>query len=167
MVNYKFNCVLTPVLLSLCLSGNAQSAAAQKKIDQDVQLKSLIESRQYRFVALSATSMKGKTVQLSTGYGLILNKDSLDVDLPYYGRAYSTDYPPSSNMGIQLKSVHFSYVADTLKKGGWDITIKPKDSKVVSIYLSVSSGGYCTVRISSSDRNPISYYGTVTGNNSR
>jgi hypothetical protein len=108
--------------------------------------------------------MKGRTVQLSDGYGLKLNKDSLQVDLPYYGRAYTTDYPPSSNQGIQFNSVQFSYVADTVKKGGWDITIKPKNAKVNTIYLSVSTSGYCTVRIGSSNRDPISYYGTIREN---
>jgi hypothetical protein len=163
----KFARLLIPLLTIISLSAGAQSQADQKKQAQYAALKSLIESRQYGFFAQSATSMKGRTIQLSNGYGLKLNKDSLQVDLPYYGRAYSTDYPPSSNQGIQFNSVQFSYVADTVKKGGWDITIKPKNTKVNAMYLSVSTSGYCTVRVTSSNRDPITYYGTTRENTSR
>jgi type II secretory pathway pseudopilin PulG len=161
MPSNKLARLLIPLLTIVSFSGRAQSQADQKKQAQYAALKSLIESRQYSFDAQSATTMKGRTIQLSNGYGLKLNKDSLQVDLPYYGRAYSTDYPPSSNQGIQFNSVQSSYFADTVKKGGWDITIKPKNTKVNTIYLSVSTSGYCTVRVSSSNRNPISYYGTI------
>ena len=146
-------------LLALgCLHSKAQSAT-----DQHTQsLKSLIDAKKYGFKAMSATSKKGRTVQLTTGYGLNLNQDSLQVDLPYYGRAYTSSYPANSDMGIRFASQDFSYLADTTKKSGWDITIKPKGASVSAIYLSISSSGYCTVRISSNDRDPISYYGTIT-----
>ena len=146
-----------PLLTIICLHSKAQSGTDQQK-----HLKILIDSKKYGFNAQSATAKKGRTVQLTSGYGLKLNNDSLHVDLPYYGRAYTTSYPASrDDTGIQFNSHDFSYLADTTKKGGWEITIKPKGAKVSVIYLSISSTGYCTVRISSSDRDPISYYGTI------
>jgi hypothetical protein len=157
----KYSRLLTPFLLLICFYGMAQTPAEQKKQEQYAKLKSLIESRQYVFMAQSATSMKGRTVQLSTGYGLKLNKDSLHVDLPYYGRAYSTSYPANNDMGVKVNSHDFSYTADTTKKGGWNVNIKPKKIDVSYINLSISSGGYCTVRINSSNRDPITYYGTI------
>jgi hypothetical protein len=160
--------LLTIILSILWLFGMTQSPADQKKQEEYANLNSLVRSGQYRFEAMSATTMKGRTIQLSGGYGLRINRDSLQADLPYYGRAYSTDYPPSSdNGGIRLNTTQFTYAADTIKKGGWDITIKPKNSKISSIYLTIGTSGYCTVRINSSNRDPISYYGTVTGNTSR
>jgi Domain of unknown function (DUF4251) len=150
--------VLTLLLAMGCLPGNAQSTADQKSQS----LQTLINSKKYGFIAQSATAKKGRTVQLTPGYGLILNSDSLHVDLPYYGRAYTTSYPSSrDDAGIKFNSHDFSYLSDTTKKGGWEITIKPKGAKVSTIYLSISSSGYCSVRISSSDRDPISYYGTI------
>lgn len=169
MLSCNLKRMLMPVLTLICLSGKAQSDADQKKQDQYAELKSLIDSKQYSFIAQSATTMKGKTIQLnSSGYFLKLNQDSLFVDLPYYGRAYSTDYPGNSDMGIHFISVKFTYTADTAKKGGWDITIKPKnDNKVNAIFMSVSTSGYSTVRINSNNRDPISFYGTIAGNSSR
>jgi Domain of unknown function (DUF4251) len=162
MAYTKFGCILIPLLTILCLNSEAQSNSDQKKQDQFTRLKSMIDSKTFRFHAQSATSMKGRTKQLSSEYYLKINQDSLYVDLPYYGRAYSSGYP-GTDLGFQFISKDFSYAADTTKKGGWDITIMPKnEAKVNSIYLSISSSGYCSVRISSSNRDPISYYGTIT-----
>jgi hypothetical protein len=159
---YKYSQPLLPILMLICLQSFSQSAAEQKKQDQYNQLKSQIESRKFRFHALSATSMKGVTRQLTSDYFLKLNKDSLSVDLPYFGRSFTTNYPPT-DLSIEFKSTQFSYKSDTLKKGGWDITIVPKnESNASKISLSITTSGYCTVRVSNNSREPISYYGTIT-----
>jgi hypothetical protein len=147
----------------------ALHSKAQTGKDQDKPaVRSLIESRKYIFNAQSATSQRGKTVQLTSEYFLKLNKDSLNVDLPYYGRAYSTAYPGNNDIAMRFESHDFSYETDSAKKGGWEITIKPKkEPKASAIYLSVSDGGYCTVRIISNNRDQISYYGTITAFHSK
>jgi hypothetical protein len=154
--------LLLPLLAITCLYSSAQVTADQKKQDNSAKLKSLIDTRQYRINAQSATTMKGRTIQLSYGYSLKINQDSLHVDLPYYGRAYNANYGSSDN-GIKFKSTDFTYSADTTKKGGWEVTIKPnKETKVNNIYLSITPSGYCTIRLNSNDREPISYYGTIS-----
>jgi hypothetical protein len=158
----KYCRLLLPLLLLVCLQSFAQSSAEQKKQDQFKQLKSLVETRKFRFHALSATSLKGRTRQLTSEYFLKLNQDSLSVALPYFGRSFTTSYPPT-DLSVEFKSTEFSYVSDTLKKGGWDITIVPKNqSNASKINLSITTSGYCTVRVSSNSRDPISYYGTIT-----
>lgn len=160
----NFNRVIVLLLSLICLEGKAQTGKDQNKPE----IKSLIESRKYSFNAQSATSQRGKTVQLTSEYFMKLNNDSLQVDLPYYGRAYSTSYPPSNDMAMRFDSHDFSYVSDTVKKGGWEITIKPnKEPKATTIFLSVSKSGYCTVRIISNNRDQISYYGMITTNDRR
>ncbi|HET6991116.1 MAG TPA: DUF4251 domain-containing protein [Bacteroidia bacterium] len=144
------------------LQGFSQSDTEQKKQDQYNHLRNQIESRKFRFHALSATSMKGMTRQLTSDYFLKLDNDNLSVDLPYYGRSFTTNYPPT-DLSTEFKTTQFSYQSDTLKKGGWDITIVPKnESNASKINLSITASGYCTVRISSNAREPISYYGTIT-----
>jgi len=158
----KFFHVFIPLLTTLCLCGIAQSGSDQKGQDKYLQLKAMIESKHYYFHANSATSMKGRTIQLTSEYFLKMNNDSLLVDLPYYGRAYSSDYP-GTDIAYQFTSTQFSYVIDTTKNGGWEIAIVPKnESKASKIYLSISSAGYCTLRINSNSRQAISYYGTIT-----
>jgi hypothetical protein len=167
MLPVKYSRLLLPLIMLICLQSFSQSVAEQKKQDQYNQLRSQIDSRKFRFHALSATSMKGMTRQLTGDYFLRLNKDSLSVDLPYYGRSFTTNYPPT-DLSTEFKTIQFSYQSDTLKKGGWDITIVPKNqSNASKINLSVTASGYCTVRVSSNSREPISYYGTISDYDSR
>jgi hypothetical protein len=159
--------LLLPFIFLACLQGFSQSDAEQKKQDQFNQLKTRIDTRKFRFHALSATSMKGMTRQLTSDYFLNLNNDSLSVDLPYYGRSFTTNYPPT-DLTTEFKTTQFSYQTDTLKKGGWDITIVPKNqSNASKISLSITTSGYCTVRVSSNSREPISYYGMITDYDSK
>lgn len=153
---------MLPLFILICLQGFSQSEGEQKKQGQFNQLKSQMDARKFRFHALSATSMKGMTRQLTSDYFLTLNKDSLSVELPYYGRSFTTNYPPT-DLTTEFKTTQFSYNSDTLKKGGWDITIVPKNQANASkISLSITTSGYCTVRVNSNSREPISYYGTIT-----
>jgi hypothetical protein len=148
-------------LTIICLNSQGQSQADQKKQNTHAQLKSWIDSKKYKFHALSATSMKGMTKQLTSEYFLKLNKDTLVADLPYYGRSFTTNYPPT-DLSVQFTTNQFSYTADSAKKGSWEITIKPKNENSASkIYMTVTSDGYCTMQVSSNSRQPISYYGTI------
>ncbi len=163
----KYSKLLLPLLMLICLQGFSQSDAEQKKQDEFNQLKRQMDAGKFRFHAQSATSMKGMTRQLTSEYFLKLNKDSLSVDLPYYGRSFTTNYPPT-DLTTEFKTTQFSYKSDTLKKGGWEITIVPKNQANASkINLSITTSGYCTVRVSSNSREPISYYGTITDYDSR
>ncbi len=167
MSPFKYSRLLVPVIMFICLQGFSQSDAEQKKQDQFNQLKSQVDAKKFRFHALSATSMKGMTRQLTGDYFLKLNKDSLSVELPYYGRSFTANYPPT-DVTTEFKTTQFSYTSDTLKKGGWEITIVPKNqSNASKISLSITTSGYCTVRVSSNTREPISYYGTITDYDSR
>jgi hypothetical protein len=52
----------------ICLQGFSQSGADQKKQDEFNQLKSQMDGKKFRFHAVSATSMKGMTRQLTSDY---------------------------------------------------------------------------------------------------
>ncbi len=160
MSTLKFTRLLIPLILIIQIQGMGQSNADQKKIDEYNQLKNRIESKQFYFHAQSATTQKGKTIQLTSEYFLKLNNDSLQAELPYYGRAYSAPYS-SSDQALGFKTTEFKYTADSSKKGGWNILIEPKNVSVSKINLSVTSSGYCTMHVISNSRSPISFYGTI------
>ena len=64
--------------------------------------------------------------------------------------------------GIQFNSHDFTYSSDTTKKDRLGYYHQAQRCKGFStIYLSISSNGYCRVRINSNDRAPISYYGIL------
>ncbi len=98
MISYKYVRILIPLLTIVCIYCAGQPGPDQNKQDPTAQLKGWIDSKKFRFHALSATSMKGRTTQLTSEYFLKLNNDSLQVELPYYGRSYSTNYPPTDTV---------------------------------------------------------------------
>ena len=159
--------LLLPFLILLCLHSSAQSNSDQKKQASYQKLKHGIDSKQFHFLATSATGSKGRTTQLTGGYFLFLGGDSLTVALPFFGTAYQTSHygASSEDAGINFHTNKFSYKADTTKKGGWDILIQPAGQSSASrIYLSISSSGSCRTSVSSSGRSNMTYHGTVLSN---
>jgi hypothetical protein len=81
--------------------------------------------------------------------------------LPFYGRAYSAPINSSDN-GIKFTSTDFAYSVKRGKKNSWEITIKPGDTpSVQQVYLSISSTGYASLRITNTNRDAMSYYGYI------
>ena len=161
MYSSRYYRLLLPLLTIICLQSIAQSGNA------NAQLKTILDSKKFRFHATSATSQRGKTVQLTSEYFLQLDGDSLSVDLPYYGRSYSSDYG-STDLSIQFNTNQFTYATDSAKKGGWNVSIIPKDQPRASkIYLSITASGYCTAQVTSNSRTPVSFYGNIIAYNTR
>jgi ABC-type Na+ efflux pump permease subunit len=104
----------------------------------------------------------GSAIQLDgSRYQLKIEKESIDSDLPYYGRAYNASRNPD-DAGIKFKSKDFSYVAEKKKKGNYVITIKPKDAREIqSMTLNVTLNGYATLSVNSTNRQPITFYGYI------
>ena len=105
--------------------------------------------------------MSGRTRQLTPDYDLRVSKTEITSYLPYFGRAYTPPIDPSRG-GIQFTSKDFDYTATPRKKGGWDVTIKPKDYQdVQQMSLNISASGYATLQVTSSSRQPISFNGYI------
>jgi hypothetical protein len=68
---------------------------------------------------------------------------------------------PTKN-ALDFTSTKFEYKVTTLKKGGWEITIVPKDNRdLQKMFMTVSVDGYATLRVTSTNRDPISFDGTI------
>ena len=152
------------LLLGACMSTSifAQDTKADKKAEKTAKIKSLIDSRNYVFVAQNAYPMSGRMRNLTSDYNVAVSADSVVSYLPFFGRAYTADYG-ASRSPLDFKTKSFDYTADPGKKDGWSITIKPKDHKSVqSMNLTVSSEGYASLQVTSNDRSAISFNGYIT-----
>lgn len=139
----------------------------------------LVDAKTYVFNATSAIPMAnqevnavlskmpggqgGGIVQLSgSQYQLIVAKDSVEAYLPYYGRAYTATMNPDDS-GIKFKSKNYTYKADKKKKGGWQVVIKPKDTKdVQSLTLTIGETGYASLNVNSNSRQSITFNGYIS-----
>jgi len=159
--------LLLPLLTIICSHSLAQSNSDQPKQSSYQKLKHGIDSKQFHFLATSATGSKGRTVQINGGYFIFLGGDSLTVALPFFGTdSQSSHYGASKDdAGINFHTNQFTYKSDTTKKGGWEITIQPSGQSSASrIYLSVSSTGACRASVNSSTRSNMTFHGNVLSN---
>jgi Domain of unknown function (DUF4251) len=141
----------------------AQETKAQKKADKIAQIKSLMDAQNYVFVAQNAFPMGGRMRSITPDYNLTVSTDSIVSYLPFFGRAYtSTDYG-STKSPLDFKTLSFDYSATPGKKDGWSVTIKPKDKRSIqSMNLTVSSEGYASLQVTSTDRSAMSFNGYIT-----
>ena len=151
-------------VLALCIlpaNTKAQDTKKDKEAAKTAIIKNLVDSQNYVFIAQSAMPMSGNVRQLTPDYDLKVSKSAVVCYLPYFGRAYSAPIDPTKG-GIQFSSKDFEYTSTPRKKGGWDILIKPKDYRdVQQMSLSVSSGGYATLQVLSTNRQSISFSGYI------
>lgn len=141
----------------LFLLGLAFTSQAQETKD----IKNVIDSKNYVFTAQSATPIGGRYRQLTSDYDLRIVGDSVVAFLPYFGRAFSAPMDPSRG-GIQFTSTDFGYEQTDRRKGGWIISIKPKDVQDVrELTLSVTESGRATLQVLSNSRQSISFNGYV------
>jgi hypothetical protein len=141
----------------------AQDTPTGKKAEKTAKIKSLIDSRNYVFVAQNAYPMSGRMRNLTSDYNVAVSVDSVVSYLPYFGRAYTSADYGTNRSPLDFKTKSFDYTANPGKKDGWSITIKPKDHKSVqSMNLTVSSEGYASLQVTSNDRSAISFNGYIT-----
>ncbi|MFI5136803.1 MAG: DUF4251 domain-containing protein [Sphingobacteriales bacterium] len=146
---------------------NAQNTKKEKHAAHAAAIKKMVDSVNFVFEANTAIPQTGGTRQLTSEYDLKVVKDTIIAFLPYFGRAYLAPNPGETEGGIKFTSTNFIYQAKQKKNGSWDIFIKPKDNNisdwrdVQQLRLSISTDGYATLQVTSSNRDPISFYGTI------
>lgn len=154
------------ILLILCTGSqtvNAQTSKEDKKAAKLAEIKSSVEAKRYTFVADYVIPQRGGSHQLTTEYDLRVTPDSVISYLPYFGRAYSDVGYGSSEGGIKFTSTKFEYSAKDKKKGGWEITITPKDAKNINrLVLTISTDGYASLSVNSINRDYISFNGHLS-----
>jgi hypothetical protein len=161
MKKASFFLLLAVGLLAAVLQPKISLAQSKKDSAKIAQTKALIESQHYRFKAQSATPMSGKLRQLTSEYDVVVNKDVVVSQLPYFGRAYSAPIGSTDN-GIQFTSKDFEYMVTPKKKGGWDIVIKFKDTQdAKQMQFSIFDNGSASLQVLSNNRQPISFNGYV------
>lgn len=148
------------LLSLLIMMASCSAVMAQDK--QATQMKEILDSKNFVFLAQSVTPSRGGFRQLTSRYELKVSGDSLICDLPYFGRAYTAPIDPSSG-GFNFTSISYDYTITARKKKGWDVSIKPKDYRdVQQLFLNVFSNGTATLQVTSNSRQPILFNGVVT-----
>jgi ABC-type oligopeptide transport system substrate-binding subunit len=172
VIKYKTMKSLTKIFCTLMLMTSCfYVAGAQTKTEKKAAkvdgISKLINNKNYVFKANMANPSGGiQSRVLTSDYDLTVSKDTIVAYLPYFGRAYLTDYNSATDGGIKFTSTDFSYKLIQNKKGSYEILITPKSSlsdprAVQSMRLYVSPDGYASLQVTSLNRDPISFDGVV------
>ena len=142
----------------------------------------IIEAQNYVFVATTAFPLNsvdvnavlnkmagsmggGGSIPLTgSNYDVKVTKDSLAAYLPYYGRAYTARIGGINDGGIKINAKEFKYKTQKRKKGGWIITMNPKNltndyNSNYNLTLTVTPNGYGTLSVTSNNQQSISFNG--------
>ena len=152
-------CVIACVLFASCLTQKEKAANRES-------IKQALEDNNFTFVAQQVSPLRGNIVsprllQLDGSYNLKVSKDTIDCYLPYFGVAQRVDYG-TRDTGLQFVTTDFSYDKKLGKKGGYEITIIPRNSdKTRQLFLTISESGSATLNVLSYNRDAISFNGVI------
>ncbi len=167
---FKYLFIFPVIFLAIPNNGRAQNSKKEKEAAAlaDV-VKQVIKTTDYFFQPGYANS-SGGSFTVATNYYLKVTKDTISVYLPYYGMA-QTSRAYAGDGSIDFVWTDFSYVATESKNGKWHIVIKPGEKKLgamkdaQTLTLLVSPDGSASLQVISTNRNPISFDGSVGNRN--
>lgn len=146
--------------LSVFLISSFFAGQVMAQETNEAALKTILSGKNFVFKAQSAWPLQGRVIQLTPGFDMKVLTDSINTYLPYFGRAYTAEYAQGG--GINFTSSKFEYKLKEKSKGGWELLIKPSDTKdVTQLNYSVSTNGFATLQVISNNRQAISFYGVI------
>jgi hypothetical protein len=155
------------LVLTMVVSCLVEASAQTPKQAANAQaVKNMVNNMNFVFQASYANPQRGGARSLDYGYDLVVSKDTIAAYLPYFGRAYVAPADPTEG-GIKFKTTNFDCKSKTNKKGGWEILIIPKERNttdmrdVQSLRLSITSTGYASLYVTSTNRDAISFDGYI------
>jgi hypothetical protein len=159
--------IISTIILIFVLSlgfaqENPRKAQREKnRIEKQHQIDSLINSREFVFVAIRALPEGGGSVDLTTNPNFIkFQPEKIESDLPFFGRAYSIDY---GGGGIKFTGKPAEFKIEAGKKGkGYEINTTVSVTRdTYKLNLFVNTDGSATLIINSNQRSSISYNGNI------
>ena len=168
-----FKILFALLVIILVNSCNSQTNIPSEKIS------SLLQSTEFTFMAEHANptgyevvnvmnslpnSSASNILNLDYGYTLVLKKEKISVDLPYFGRMYTPNYDSTKN-SFNFTSEDFAIKETLGKKGSSVFTMMMKDQQNINrLVLEVYKNGKAYLSISANDRQSISYDGYIMEN---
>lgn len=158
--------VLLLFLSAMALFAQARKQKKEKRVEKRAMLAEkvagLVETQNYTFIARSVNPIGWSTVMLNSEYDLKVIGDSVIAYLPFFGRAYRVDYS-SNEGGIKFNTIMKNY---TVKKRLTRFIVNfeaQTEGEFYGVSLLVTRLGYCSLTITSNNRQVINYSGIIDG----
>ena len=157
--------LIFPVLTLAILASDFAPAMAQKRSNKEEEFQkmtALIESGQYEFRVQSISPTGARTIHTTTRYTMTASEGVFKAHLPYFGRSYQANYGGDGGIEFDGEPENLESIRNEKKRS---ITVSFKisgNNDTYSVTLMAGSSQYGTLNISSNNRQPISYYGTIS-----
>lgn len=150
------------IFLSLFLMRCSSSKKAVALNEGDV--KNIIDSSRFTFVAERMNPMRGPSRILSSYYDVEVKKDTLSSFLPFFGRSYQAPLDPSKSP-LAFHSYNFTYKTEQKNKDQCQVIINPMDrQEIQELLFTIFNNGSATLNVVSTNRDAISFYGHIERN---
>jgi hypothetical protein len=139
---------------------NRRESRSERKKNKKEEIKNLLEDKTFVFKPTHATPMGGGSIHLNHSYDAEVKGDTLISYLPFFGVAYHAEY------GARQSALDFTQPVEDLDlkttKKGYQVSVDVKNKMDHLTYtFFVSEQGYATLNVNSTNRQSISFYGTV------
>jgi hypothetical protein len=134
----------------------------EQKIEKQNQIEAMINAREFVFTGRTALPTGYKSMDLTTTTNYVkFHPDTIDSYMPFYGRAYSgVGYGGDNGLKFEGKPTEYT-VTKGKKRYQIDAVIKG-ERDTYRISLSVEFEGSASLSITSNNRSPISYTGSIS-----
>lgn len=151
--------LISVLLLTAC--GTVQTAA--EKEAKALEIRNAVEAFDFKFNATYAYPTGYRSIYLSPYYDVVVSPDTVDVYLPFYGRAYRAPMNPDEG-GYRFTSTDFEYkILPGKKAGNHLVEIKINDQRRdLQFYIDVWENGSARLEVLDVDRQSISFAGEVS-----
>ena len=158
-LSYIFIASIALPFTSGCSSTKRTEAVVAASNEQTTEA---INNDRWIFVVNQIMPQTGRSRTATSRYDVRSSKDTLSVQLPYFGRAYSGADVMTNNSPLNFTSTDFDRVKEEGGNGKWNITIKPKDNREVqSLNFTLYNNGSAQLNVQLANRSPISFSGSV------
>ncbi|KMQ71998.1 DUF4251 domain-containing protein [Chryseobacterium koreense] len=173
----KIMVLIFPMFLFSCASNSSASSAMSAE-----KLAAILQSQEFTFMAKRANPVGGdvnnilnsfpnssasRILDLDYGYTVVIKKNELNVNLPYFGRLYNPSYDSTKN-GYRFVSKDYKIMETPGRKGSTLYQISTNDQQFLKkMILEVFKNGKAYLSIDSNDRQPISYDGYILENSKK
>lgn len=134
----------------------------EQKLEKQKEIAALVDSKEFKFIGITAYPQGTRSIDLTTNSNFLkFEKDSIDSEMPFFGRAYSGVAYMGGNGGMHFKGKieNYSLIKDKKK-----YLIRAKISEKADTYdllLTVFLEGNASLSINSFNKSPISYSGRI------
>ena len=156
-IKFALTLFLSGILLLASCNASKQSAAGNEPVATS------IDSSRWVFTVQTINPQQGMNTQPNGLYSVIYKDGTLNVYLPYFGRAFSGADINQGRSALDFISKDFSVEKEQTGEGKWRIIFKPNDQRQVqSMTFVFYNNGSGSLDIIMTNRSPIGYRGIVS-----